>query len=118
MVLKFAVALALACGFWVNAALADDTSDDLKCLAVSLNMSASDDPDVQSVGMLSTMYWMGRLDGRTPALDLEKQMKDAADGMKPADMQTEAARCAQALKTRGDLLTKMGEDQRQRENSN
>ena len=118
MVMKFAVALMCAGSVWAGAVRADDTSDDVKCLAVSLSMSSSQDQDVQSVGLLSTMYWLGRLDGRSPDLDIEKQITDAAGAMKPADMQAEAARCAAALKTRGEILNKMGEDRRQRERSN
>lgn len=109
--------LALACGCWALPALADDTSDDVKCLAVSLNMSAAQDPDEQSVGMLSTMYWLGRLDGRTPTLDLEKQM-DAVGGMKDEELKAEAVRCAAALSTRGDALSKLGESMRQKRDAN
>jgi hypothetical protein len=118
MVLKFAAALALTCGFWVNTARADDTSDDIKCLAVSLDLSGSQDPDDQSLGMLGTMYWLGRLDGRTPAQDLEKQMQAGAFDMRPVDEKAEAARCAQVMTTRGPVLTKLGAEKQQRNNSN
>ena len=117
MVKILAAVLGLACCGWVAPALADDTSDDVKCLAVSLNMSTADDPQEQSVGMLSTMYWLGRLDGRTPSLDLEKQM-DALGALSAEDLRTEAVRCAAALSTRGDALTKLGESMRQKQNSN
>lgn len=118
MVLKFAAVLALTCGFWVSAAQADETSDDIKCLAVSLDLSSSQDPDDQALGILSTMYWMGRLDGRTPALDLDKQMQAGAFDMRPADEKAEVARCAQVMNTRGPLLTKIGQEKQQRNNSN
>jgi hypothetical protein len=118
MVRKIAAALVLACGFWVSAARADDTSDDIKCLAVSLDLSSSQDPDEQSLGMLSTMYWLGRLDGRVPGQDLEKQMQAGAFDMRPTDEKAEAARCAEVMKTRGPLLTKLSEEKQQRLNAN
>ncbi|HWY61640.1 MAG TPA: hypothetical protein VNW15_07040 [Rhizomicrobium sp.] len=118
MVLKFAAALALACGFWTSAAWADETSDDIKCLAVSLKLSASDDPDNQSAGMLSTMYWLGRLDGIVPRPDLEKQMQAGAFDMRPVDEKAEAVRCTAALQSRGETLTKLGQELDQRQNSN
>jgi hypothetical protein len=118
MVLKFAVALALACGVWVNAALADETSDDIKCLAIGFKLAASPDPDDQSVGLLSTMYWLGKLDGMTPKVDLEKQMQEGAFDMKAADERAEALHCAAALKPRGEFLTNLQQEKNQRENAN
>src|SRR4051794_27445017 len=100
MVLKFAAASAIVCVLLTGQARADDTSDDIKCLAVSLDLSGSQDPDEQSLGMLSTMYWLGRLDGRAPAQDLEKQMQAGAFDMRAVDEKAEAARCAQVMATR------------------
>jgi hypothetical protein len=40
MVLKFAAALAIGGFIGLSTARADDTSDDVKCLAVSLSMSS------------------------------------------------------------------------------
>jgi hypothetical protein len=118
MSIKFTAALLLACGCWVSPALADEQSDDIKCLAASIELSGSQDPDDQSIGMLSTMFWLGRLDGRDPSLDLEKQMAAGAFDMKDTDRKAEAARCATLLKTRGEELTRLGEQLRRRQNSN
>ena len=118
MVLKFAAALAIVCSLWVTRAQADETSDDIKCLAVSLKLSASNDPDDQSAGMLSTMYWLGRLDGIVPKPDLEKQMQDGAFDMRPVDEKAEAVRCTSALQSRGETLTTLGQELDQRQNSN
>ena len=108
MAMKFAATAALLCGLWPAQAMADDTDDDLKCLVASMAMVQSGDPDDQSVGMLSTMYWLGRLDGRTPALDLENKAKVAAEALKPADLAAETARCGDLLAKRGAVLTNMG----------
>lgn len=117
--MKFAVAAAfLACTMTVLPARADDTSDAVQCLALSLTLSSSQDPDDQSVGILSTMYWMGLLDGQNPRPDLEKQMQAGAFDLTPDEAKAAASRCADALKARGDALTQLGQHLRQRQNSN
>src|ERR1700753_1828152 len=93
-ILRLVAAAAILCGLGVSAAMADETSDDIKCLAVSLKLSSSLDPDDLSEGMLSTMYWLGRLDGIVPKPDLEKQMQAGAFDMRPADQKAEVAHCA------------------------
>ena len=118
MVLRFAAVLAVLCSLWANAALADETGDDIKCLAIGLKLAASPDPDDQSVGMLTTMYWLGKLDAVTPKVDLEKQMQDGAFDMKEADEKDIALRCAAALKPRGEFLTTLEQEKNQRDNSN
>jgi hypothetical protein len=117
--MKFlAAALLVAWGIWATGVQADDTSDAVKCLAVGLSMSSSDDPNDQTLGMLSTMYWMGRVDGLTPRPDLEKLMQAGAFDMKPEEQKAEAARCHAALTARGEALTLLGQHLRQRQNSN
>jgi hypothetical protein len=111
-------ALALLGGLSASPALADETSDDIKCLAVSLKLSASLAADDQAAAMLSTLYWLGRLDSIVPKPDLEKQMQAGAFDMRPADEKTEAARCAAALQAAGPALTRLGQELDQRQNSN
>lgn len=108
MAMKWMGAAALVCGLWPAAVAADENDDDLKCLVVSMALVQSGNPDDQSVGMLSTLYWLGRLDGRDPKFDVGARAKAAADGMKPDDMKLEAARCSDVLSARGELLTNMG----------
>jgi hypothetical protein len=118
MVARCAAALVILSALWTSAALADETNDAIKCLAVSLKASNSSNPDDESIGMLSTMYWLGKLDGVTPKVDLEKEMQSGAFDMKPEDEKVEEARCASSLRERGPLLTHLGEEQSQRQNSN
>ena len=117
MTMKFAAKFLNAFGLrklvWMPQARADDTSDDVKCLAVAMNMTASQNPDDQSVGILSTMYWLGRLDGHNPGLDLEKQLDDAGT-LSPTELQTETARCVATLRTRGEMLSRLGQSLQQK----
>ena len=113
----------LTCAALLSAipAIADETDDDVKCLAVSLNMSSSDNANDQSIGMLSTMFWMGKLDGRVPDADIEKRTLDAFGALKPDEVKTEQARCTETLTARGHTLTSLGqqlqEQQRQQDNA-
>ncbi|HWC62213.1 MAG TPA: hypothetical protein VG501_01230 [Rhizomicrobium sp.] len=118
MALRNMAALAVMCGFCAGQAMADETADDIQCLSISLRMSTSGNPDDQGAAMLSTLYWLGRLDSMVPKPDLEKQLQAGAFDMRPADQQAVAERCATALKAGGELLTKLGQGLDQRQNSN
>jgi hypothetical protein len=117
MMLRYAAALIVLCGM-AGAAFADETADDIQCLAISLKLSANLTADDQAAAMLSTMYWLGRLDGIVPKPDLEKQLQSGAFDMRPADEKAIAARCATALQEAGPALTKLGQELDQRQNSN
>jgi hypothetical protein len=118
MIAKGAAVLVVLSGLWTGAAYADETSDDIQCLSLSLRMSAGGNPDDQGAAMLSTLYWLGRLDGMVPKPDLEKQLEAGAFDMRPADQKAVAERCAAALQEAGPVLTKLGQELDQRQNSN
>ena len=60
------------------------------------------------------MYWMGRLDGRTPDLDLENRLIADIKELKPDALQAEAKRCGAILQVRGKFMTEMGQDMQQK----
>jgi len=64
------VLLAPAWVFLGSPAMADPTTDDLHCYIVSLQMITSPDPTQKIAGTMAHSYWLGRIDGRTPQLDL------------------------------------------------
>ena len=111
-------AAALALTVLAFPARADDTTDAVQCLALSLTLSSSPDPDDQSVGMLSTMYRLGLLDGQKPRPDLEKQMQAGTFDLSADQAKAAATRCAEAVNARGATLTSLGQQLRQRQNSN
>jgi hypothetical protein len=97
---------------------------DLHCVIVSFNMLANQNSTAQVAGMISAMYWLGRLDGRSPDYDLESRIVEEIAKLKSEDLQAEAQRCGAHLQARGKVLTEMGADlrkkgqeQEQKENS-
>jgi hypothetical protein len=101
----------------VNAHAADANFDeatekDLRCMLVSMQMSNSPVELARKSAMPATMYFFGKLDGRTPKLNLEDAM--IAITMKVAKEPSETARatatrCGKELMVRGAVMTVVGQ---------
>jgi hypothetical protein len=86
-----------------------ETIADIHCLAVGLRISQLPDASQKSAGMMATLYYIGRLDGRTPKLDLENLMVQEIPKLNDATFRAEAVRCGNGLTVRGQQITEMGE---------
>jgi hypothetical protein len=86
-----------------------ETIADIHCLAVGLRISQLPDASQKSAGMMATLYYMGRLDGRTPNLDLENLIVQEVPKLNDATFRAEAVRCGNGLTVRGKQITEMGE---------
>jgi hypothetical protein len=99
-----------------NGAVADGDDvekNDIQCLVLGLQMAQSPDNAQNSTAMMVTFYYLGRLDGRNPALDLENRIIDETSAMSklPAsDLNKIRTRCGSELTTRGQQLTVIGGD--------
>jgi hypothetical protein len=129
---KLMVAFALGCSLFVSGARADATApdgttapgisagsaasldaateSDLRCAIVFMEMSSSQDVKMNTAGIIGAMYWVGRLDGRAPNLDLESRIKSEIPNMNPDVMQAERQRCGAEMQVRGKVLTEVGRD--------
>lgn len=87
-----------------------DTVADIRCVAVGIRSAALPDSHQKSAGLLMALYFIGRLDGRDPALDLEARLREQLAKMTAADFTTEAARCGNTLSTKGAQITRLGQD--------
>jgi hypothetical protein len=105
------VAAALAaCVVAAGAQAADEgVTSDLRCMAVGLAMSGNANPQIKNAGSLASLYYLGRLDARTPSIDLEAGLKQELMRMSPQDLQAEAVRCGQQLQARGKAVTEIGQ---------
>jgi hypothetical protein len=90
--------------------MADANLDDVHCLMVYMQMGAVPDPRMQTGGLIGTLYFMGKLDGRAPDLDVESLILAELPKMKDESFRIEAQRCAKELQARGDKETAMGQD--------
>jgi hypothetical protein len=87
-----------------------DTIDDVRCVVVGMWIAGSGNSTQQSAGMMDALYYIGRLDGREPKLDVEALLVKEFVKMTPADFSREATRCGSHLAEKGKEITKMGQD--------
>lgn len=104
--------LLAALGALPLAALAQDadTVADVRCVAVGMRNAALPDSREKSTGLLMALYFIGRLDGRDPKLDLEASLEAQLSKMTAADFAAEGARCGSVLSTKGAQITHVSQD--------
>ena len=104
-------ALSAAAGLATAAKAADaDNVADVRCVVVAMGLTQSPDPQVKALAAAASLYFVGRIDGRAPDLDLEAMMIRQVNSMSMDDMRGELQRCAGILQTRGDRLKAIGAD--------
>lgn len=86
-----------------------DMAADVRCAAVGMKLGTSDDPKVKNSALMLTIYFLGKLDGRDPHLDLESAFVREILHMTASDFASEQARCGQALAARGQTLVVLGQ---------
>ncbi|PWG02887.1 hypothetical protein [Sphingosinicella humi] len=82
--------------------------DDARCLIAIGQLTAAEDKTVQQAGQLGAQYYFGRLDGRGVS-DLEALLTQAAETMKPEELDSTIQRCGAVLQERGLALQAIGE---------
>jgi hypothetical protein len=87
-----------------------ETVDDMRCVIVGMKIGGSGSSTQQSAAMMTILYYIGRIDGRQPALDIEVMLAKEFIKMTPADFSRDATRCGSHLTEKGKQITKMGED--------
>ena len=95
-------------------AFADPNTDDVHCFIVAIRMADSQEPAIQTSGLMGQLYWMGKLDGRTPGLDMETAVMAELPKMLGDLFQSESARCGKELRERGKAEVEMGKDMQKR----
>lgn len=108
--IRMAAALGAALALCAGAARAEDsqTTRDLRCTMIAFYMVSQAKADAQ--GSLSgvALYYLGRLDGRTPGLDIEKRIRQEAATLTEAQFAAEAKRCGEEMKVRGQEIQVLG----------
>lgn len=105
------VCVLLAIGLCSKAHASDrQTVADVRCVVVGLRMVQMTMPQQRAAGMMVAMYYLGRLDGRTPHPDIEQLIEREIDEMNPAEFRANASRCGKALALKGKEIRKIGGD--------
>lgn len=99
-----AAAMATASG----AARADETSDDVRCLIIFMQMSNAQAQAAQTGGLIGSFYYMGKLDARSRDLDLEKLILTEVANMSENSFKADAARCGNDMTRRGQAAADLG----------
>jgi hypothetical protein len=87
-----------------------ETIDDIRCLAAGLRFAALPDSHQKSTGMLMVLYYLGRLDGRNPDLDVEGVLSKEIPKMSAAEYAAEATRCSNNLSAKGQQISHLSDD--------
>ena len=78
-------------------------------------MITSPDATQKIAGTMAHSYWLGKIDGRNPQLDLEASVLAEIPAMTNQDLfRAEAVRCGQEMIKRGQAETEIGKDIRRR----
>lgn len=85
------------------------TVEDLRCLAAVSETAGAMEKLVPGSANIALMYYLGRLDGRDPDLDIENALAALYPTMTPKDVGSEDVRCGQALSQRGKVMKEIGE---------
>ena len=88
------------------------TIADVRCVVVGMKMASSPQ---QTQGIVLTWYYIGRLEGRVPVLNLENLLIAEIDRMTGADLTAEGRRCVTALADKGLEVAQIGKDLLERE---
>lgn len=103
---------AIACCMLATVARADpaatQTLADAQCMVVGARLSASTDPQQKVPGQMILMYYLGRIDGRSPNADLKTLIKTETQKMTTPDLQSAASRCGKQFAARGEAIVQIG----------
>jgi hypothetical protein len=104
------VVILLGTGFAIAAtAQGDESIADTRCVTVGWMMSKSSDQDVRAAAAMLVFYHIGRLEGRDLKLEIENRIVDELAKMTSADIQAEARRCGEMMKSTAQFMNQIGE---------
>jgi len=109
---RLALILTASLALPAAAARADEpkeTSDDVRCLVVAFTLSQSQDANAKQIGEAASAYYLGKLDGRSPGIDLEARLREAIPTVTPDTFMTQLQACGAPLKTRFDEVKAIGD---------
>ena len=107
------VALVAALAATEARAAEDATSSDMRCMIALAAAAQIADDQVKPAMIAGVIYYLGRLDGRTPKLDLGARADAERKGMDANTLNEETARCGAALIARSKTVAEIGQKLRQ-----
>ena len=80
------------------------TIENVQCVVVGARLSGSQ----RQAGAMLLIYFLGRIDGRSPHADLEALVEQEAKKMTASDFSNWTGRCVAEFSARGEQITKIG----------
>lgn len=84
------------------------TVADAQCMVIGAHLSASSDPQQRVPGQMILMYYLGRIDGRSPHTDLTGLIQSQTQRMSESDLKAAANRCGKEFSARGEDIVRLG----------
>src|SRR5690349_16546544 len=101
--------LLLSLPFLLGAAPApNDLRNDIRCFMVASELGGSNDQSERTAGLLASEYYLGRIDGRAPGLNLEAAMMRELP-ISDTDRASLLRSCGARLQARGAAVQAIGE---------
>jgi hypothetical protein len=86
------------------------TIADVRCVIVGISFAGMPDPSRQAAGTMLSLYYIGRLNGRAPKLNIEDLLIKEISTMTSSDYDSEAKRCGARLTEKGQEITRIGKN--------
>ena len=90
-----------------------ETTKDIRCLVAVSSLAGSDDATVKLAATVGAQYFLGRIDGRRPDLNLETAIIAEASHLTEADIRSLLVSCGGLIKSRGAALQAIGKRMQQ-----
>ena len=106
-------AIGLAIALMCAESRADDTPQtkmDVRCVVAALKLGASSNGEEKYRAGLLMLYYIGRLDGRSPGLPLERLLEREKNSMSSDDLAAETRRCGESFASKGKEIQRIGDD--------
>lgn len=77
-----------------------DTSVDLRCVVAMGSSMDTKNEQAKQLAFATMLYFLGRIDGRTPELDMKARYESEAKGMNPKEAKTFVDSCLDKVRKR------------------
>jgi hypothetical protein len=81
---------------------------DVRCFIAAVSLLQSPNNLNRAAAASTALYYLGRLDGRQPGVDLERIISDESQKLKPEELRSESERCGRELSARAQVISAMG----------
>jgi hypothetical protein len=82
---------------------------DVRCLLASVAIMNTPNNTTRAAAATSALYFLGRLDGRDLAMDLENLIRMESQKMSQNDIASESKRCGRELSARARVVSAIGQ---------